>query len=279
MDRAWSKQCTDITESYVKRSGEEKLKFPKELEEASVWRWMKALEEEFFNSSSISSDAAPTEGQSPRSTKYTHAFDKSQYHTLAAGNIIGRKTDNQVGYFIKRKNQPAIDKHHWRDILVVGELTKSTPSRFLGKFLQLSAYMSEVFSAQPLRTFVHGFILFGTQLYLCVYDRSGPYSCSLIEIGKSQEELVHVLAAHMLMTNKEHGIDSSIQHHDDKIVIKLQVLGTKSKREFSLETEPFECQKALVSRSTCCYRYIDKTNVVKFSWGITRQNLKLSSSK
>ncbi|VCU40806.1 Bgt-50660 [Blumeria graminis f. sp. tritici] len=74
------------------------------------------------------------------------------------------------------------------------------------------------------------------------------------------------------MSDEEHGIDPSIQHHDDKIVIKLQVPGTNHKQEFALETEPFEWQKALVSRGTCCYRNIDKKFVVKFSWRMTGRN-------
>ncbi|VCU40811.1 Bgt-50664 [Blumeria graminis f. sp. tritici] len=272
VDPEWSTLCAEIADSYVKRSGEEKLKFPTELEEASVWEWMKTVEKEFFKSSSKSNDSEPTGGQSSRSSKFTHVFHGSQYHTLVAGNIIGGQTDSQVDYFIERRDTSAEDKHQWRNILVVGELTKSSPSRFLGKFLQLSVYMSEVFSAQPLRRFVHGFILFGTQLQLWVYDRSGPHSCSLIDISKSQRELVHALAAYMLMSDEKHGIDPSIQHHDDKIVIKLQVPGTNHKQEFALETEPFEWQKALVSRGTCCYRDIDKKFVVKLSWRMTGRN-------
>ncbi|CAD6500539.1 BgTH12-06249 [Blumeria graminis f. sp. triticale] len=272
VDPEWSTLCAEIADSYVKRSGEEKLKFPTELEEASVWKWMKAVEKEIFKSSSNSNDSELTGGQSSRSSKFTHVFHGSQYHTLAAGNIIGGQTDNQVDYFIERRDTSAEDKHHWRNIVVVGELTKSSPSRFLGKFLQLSVYMSEVFSAQPLRRFVHGFILFGTQLQLWVYDRPGPYSCSLIDISKSQRGLVHALAAYMLMSDEEHGIDPSIQHHDDKIVIKLQVPGTNHKQEFALETEPFEWQKAPVSCGTCCYCNIDKKFVVKFSWRMTGRN-------
>ncbi|VCU38748.1 Bgt-51546 [Blumeria graminis f. sp. tritici] len=70
--------------------------------------------------------------------------------------------------------------------------------------------MSEVFLAQPLGHFVHRLILFGTQLQLWVFNWSGLYCELIIDIGKSSRKLVHVLAAYMMMSNKEHGIDSNI---------------------------------------------------------------------
>ncbi|SZF06195.1 unnamed protein product [Blumeria hordei] len=119
-----------------------KFKFLTGLEEASVCRCMRAVEEEFFKSCSNSNDSERTGRQSPRSSKFTHAFHGSQHHTFAAGNIIGGKTDDQVDYFIKQRDTSDEDKHHRRDVLVVGELTKLSPPRILGKFLQLRKLMS-----------------------------------------------------------------------------------------------------------------------------------------
>ncbi|CAD6499280.1 BgTH12-03400 [Blumeria graminis f. sp. triticale] len=114
--------------------------------------------------------------------------------------------------------------------------------------------MSQVFLAQPLRHFVHGFILFGTQLQLWVFDRSGPYCESIIDIG--------------MMSDKEHGIDSNIRYDDDEIIIKMKIPGSNVMQEFSLDLKPLVCQSALVSRGTTVYSSIDKKYVVKFSWKI-----------
>ncbi|CAD6499393.1 BgTH12-03510 [Blumeria graminis f. sp. triticale] len=183
-----------------------------------------------------------------------HAVEATQCHTLAKGQMEGGQTDRQLDYFIKRSDPPNSDCHHWRDILVVGELTKLPTSAFLDKFLQLCVYMSEVFLAQPLRHFVHGFILFGTQLQLWVFDRSGPYCESIIDVGKSQKKL--------------HGIDPNIRYDGDKIIIKMKVPGSVEMREFVLDSKPLVIQSALVSRGTTVYSSVEKSFVVKFSWKI-----------
>ncbi|SZF06422.1 unnamed protein product [Blumeria hordei] len=184
----WSKQCRALSKEYKAHSGEEKLKFPEDPSEADVWRWMKAVEEEIIKFSvNTLTNSAKEKGQLARS-RFIHSIEATQCHTLGKGQIEGGQTDRQLYYFIKRNNLPNGDGHHWRDVLVVGELTKLPTSAFLDKFLQLCVYMSEVFLAQPLRHFVHGLILFGTQLQLWVFDRSGPYCEPNIDVGESQEK-------------------------------------------------------------------------------------------
>ncbi|SZF02529.1 unnamed protein product [Blumeria hordei] len=264
----WSRQCRALSKEYKARSGEEKLKFPEDPSEADVWRWMKAVEEEIIKSSvNTLTKSAKEKGKLARS-RFMHSIEATQCHTLAKGQIEGGQTDRQLDYFIKRSNLPNDDGHHWRDVLVVGELTKLPTSAFLDKFLQLCVYMSEVFLAQPLRHFVHGFILFGTQLQLWIFDRSGPYCESIIDVRGSQEKLVHVLAAYMMMSDKEHGVDSHIRYEGDEMIIKMKVPGSNVMQEFSLDSKPLICQSALVSRGTTVYCSSDKKYVVKFSWKI-----------
>ncbi|CAD6506428.1 BgTH12-07354 [Blumeria graminis f. sp. triticale] len=182
------------------------------------------------------------------------AFTGAQFHTLAAGKIIGNQTKRQVDYFIKSRNLPTEDRHHWRDILVVGELTVSSSKVSRQKFLQLSVYMREVFMAQPLRRFVHGFILFEKDLQLWVYDRSGPYSCSYIDIGKSPEKLVHVLP--------------NVKYEGEDMIVHLEVPGSKDIRKFTLDPNPISQQKAYLCRGTSCFKDRTLSCVVKFSWRI-----------
>ncbi|CAD6503154.1 BgTH12-02823 [Blumeria graminis f. sp. triticale] len=251
-----SKHCKALSKEYEARSGEEKLKFPEDPAEADVWRWMKALEEEIIKSSVNTLTKLAKEKGKMAGIRFMYSIEATQCHTLSKGQIEGGQTDRQLDYFIKRNNLPNGDGYHWRDVLVVGELTKLPMSAFLDKFLQLCVYMSEVFLAQPLRHFVHRLILFG------------PYCESIIDIGKSPKKLVHVLAAYMLMSDKEHEIDSNIRNDGDEIIIKMKVPGSSVMQEFSLFTKPLLCQSSLVSRGTTVYSSTDKKYVVKFSWKI-----------
>ncbi|SZF03906.1 unnamed protein product [Blumeria hordei] len=261
----WSKHCVLLSKEYEARSGEANLKFPQDPVESDVWKWMKAVEDEILNASNDTSSITAIEKKRLSESRYTHAIEATQCHTLAKGQMEGGQTDRQLDYFIKRSDLPNSDRHHWRDVLVVGELTKLPTSAFLDKFLQLCVYMSEVFLAQPLRHFVHGLILFGTQLQLWVFDRSGPYCESIIDVGKSQKKLVHVLAAYMLMSDKEHGIDPNIRYEGDKMIINMKIPGSVEMREFVLDSTPLVFQSAVVSRGTTVYSSVEKSYVVKFS--------------
>ncbi|CAD6506421.1 BgTH12-07347 [Blumeria graminis f. sp. triticale] len=200
------------------------------------------------------SDSATNDAANTAEERVGLAFTGAQFHTLAAGKIIGNQTKRQVDYFIKSRNLPIEDRHHWRDILVVGELTVSSSKVSRQTFLQLSVYMREVFMAQPLRRFVHGFILFEKDLQLWVYDRSGPYSCSYIDIGKSPEKLVHVLP--------------NVKYEGEDMIVHLEVPGSKEIRKFTLDPNPISQQKAYLCRGTSCYKDRTLSCVVKFSWRI-----------
>ncbi|VDB95299.1 Bgt-50105 [Blumeria graminis f. sp. tritici] len=196
---------------------------------------------------SVTNDAANTAEE-----RYGLAFSGTQFHTLAVGKSIGNQSKQQVDYFIKSRNLPIEDLYHWRDILVVGELTVSSSKVSRQMFLQLSVYMGEVFMAQPLRRFVHGSILFEKDLQLWVSDRSGPYSCLYIDIGESPEKPVHVLVTYMLMNDEELGLDTKVKYEGENMIVHLQVPGSKETRKFILDPVQISQQKAYLCRGTSC---------------------------
>ncbi|VDB83956.1 Bgt-50338 [Blumeria graminis f. sp. tritici] len=136
----------------------------------------------------------------------------------------------------------------------------------MDKFLQLAVYMREVFTAQPLHKFVHGFLLLDTKLQLWVLDRSGPYPTGFIDIDENPEVLIYVITAYMLMSDEELGIDISVRHQQGQTIITVTDANTQETRTLILEAEPLITQKAIVSRGTTCYRALDGTYVVKVSW-------------
>ncbi|CAD6500915.1 BgTH12-06619 [Blumeria graminis f. sp. triticale] len=180
--------------------------------------------------------------------------------------IKGGPCFRQVDFFIKSRSLRRGTPHSWRDIQVLGEITKLPTSAWMDKFLQLAVYMREVFTAQPLRKFVHGFLLLDTKLQLWVFDRSGPYSTGFIDIGENPEVFVYVITAYMMMSDEELGIDTSVRHERGQTIITVTDANTQEPRTLILEAEPFFAQRAIVSRGTACYRALDGTFVVKISW-------------
>ncbi|CAD6500914.1 BgTH12-06618 [Blumeria graminis f. sp. triticale] len=180
--------------------------------------------------------------------------------------IKGGPCFRQVDFFIKSRSLRRGTPHSWRDIQVLGEITKLPTSAWMDKFLQLAVYMREVFTAQPLRKFVHGFLLLDTKLQLWVFDRSGPYSTGFIDIGENPEVFVYVITAYMMMSDEELGIDTSVRHERGQTIITVTDANTQEPRTLILEAEPFFAQRAIVSRGTACYRALDGTYVVKISW-------------
>jgi len=79
------------------------------------------------------------------------------------------------------------------------------------KFLQLATYMRDVFAAQPTQRFVHGFLLFDTQMQLWVFDRSGAYSSDTFDILKQPDRFIRAVNGYALMTDKELGLDEFIE--------------------------------------------------------------------
>ncbi|CAD6506437.1 BgTH12-07363 [Blumeria graminis f. sp. triticale] len=257
-----------LTKKFTELSADPKFQFPAIPTEDAVSKWMQVIEHDLIKAYRNSTDLAKIDSASTTDERVGLAFTGSQFHTLAAGKIIGNQSKQQVDYFIKSRYLPIDDRHHWRDILVVGELTVSSSKVSRQKFLQLSVYMGEVFMAQPLRRFVHGSILFEKDLQLWVSDRSGPYSCLYIDIGESPEKLVHVLVTYMLMNDEELGLDTKVKYEGENMIVHLQVPGSKETRKFILDPVQISQQKAYLCRGTSCYKDRNLSCVVKFSWRI-----------
>ncbi|SZF00606.1 unnamed protein product [Blumeria hordei] len=270
-NKLWVEDCIDLAKEFMKRSAEDDLKFPEKPTEKLVWGWMEAVEKKIFLSPSETCTSSTTASSSTSGEKEGH-FNKTQFRTTKASEFDGGQTARQVDYFIKRRVLPASNLQHWRDVLVVGEFTESTQTEFMDEILQLSVLMRELFFAQPLRQFAHGFHLFKKSLLLWVYDRSGPYCGSYIDIGKSPQTLVYVMAAYMSMSDAELGLDPHIKYEAHQITVTLEVPGPEKEREFKLSPEPDALQTSSASSGTSCYHSLEGDCAVKFSWRMCGDN-------
>ncbi|SZF03900.1 unnamed protein product [Blumeria hordei] len=270
-NKTWQENCINLAKNFVRRSGEEDLMFPDVPKEKLVYNWMKAVETKIFDQPSKSSDISAS-ASNPKLVGDEHHLNKSQLSTANPNEFDGGQKIRQVDYFIKRRGLPTSNRHHWRDVLVVGEFTESKTDVFMDKFLQLSVLMRELFFAQPLRRFALAFHLFHKSLLLWVYDRSGPYSGSYIDIGKSPQTLVYVMAAYMSMSDVELSLDPNIKYEAHQICVTLDVPGPEKEREFKLSPNPVVQQTSLLSRGTSCYHTLERDCAVKFAWRMCGNN-------
>ncbi|VCU41209.1 Bgt-50512 [Blumeria graminis f. sp. tritici] len=159
----WSSKCQKISESYDNRKDQESFKFPDDRTEANVWQWIKTVQTKFIEQYHQSNASKK---------KKTFPLRGQKFRTTNGSQIKGGPYFRQVDFFIKSRSLRRGTPHSWRDIQVLGEITKLPTSAWMDKFLQLAVYMREVFTAQPLRKFVHGFLLLDTKLQLWISWRA-----------------------------------------------------------------------------------------------------------
>ena len=247
--KPWSSQVEDILRELPEN--DPLSNFPETLqpEEDDVWAWV-----ELFQNTHLSD--APN--------KY--------YRTRTKKELTGAPGDRQLDIFLKPHSVASDGVHDWKDCLVVGELTKSDiGKRSKEKFVQLATYVRNVFFAQPIRRFVHAFLVFGVQMQLWVFDRSGAYSCSSFNIRQEPQQFIRVLAGYAWMTAQELGLDTFVQWAAPYPSVTLPDPATGKNHQFELEPSPFFQQPAIVCRGTTCYRTTDGKHVVKFSWRPDKQ--------
>ncbi|CAD6498985.1 BgTH12-04639 [Blumeria graminis f. sp. triticale] len=158
----WAGQCKEIAKRYKNRRDKSTFMFPKDPTEKNVWQWIKEVQAEFIE---------PYKPDESGESKDNFPLRADTFHTTGPKQIKGGLAIRQIDIFIKSREKAA-KAHDWRDVLVLGELTELSSAHWVDKFLQLSVYMREIFSAQPLRQFAHGFLMFGTQLQLWISWRA-----------------------------------------------------------------------------------------------------------
>ncbi len=104
-----------------------------------------------------------------------------------------------------------------------------------------------------------------------VFDRSGPYSSTIFDIHEEPELFIRTIAAYVMMSDEELGLDTFIERDDGDQFITIVEDATGKERRLQLQSVPIAYQRATVSRGTSCFRARtlnskDLRYVVKFSW-------------
>lgn len=241
--RPWSRKSKAIYNIVSKQYRDGRwIDFPDPPDEDAVWEWLSLFQDKHLSDS--------------RGVLYT---------TESTSDLTGGEAQRQLDLFVKRRGIETGGKHDWKDVRVIGELKRSKwPLKRI--LLQLARYMRDVFTAQPIRRFVHGFFLHGTIMELWVFDRSGPYSSGEFDIHEEPEKFIRAIAGYAMMDDEELGLDTFIKLDDTGRIITISTDATGNENRMQLDEAPFVKQRAVVCRGTTCFRSGDQANVVKFSW-------------
>ena len=238
--KAWSAPIEEIDKDNAMQN------FPQTLlpQEDEMWDWWKVFQEHHLAT-------APN----------------VYYQTKSKKDVVGTEGERQVDIVLKHRSAPSAGPHDIKHYLVVGELTKSDMSgQWKAKFAQLAIYIRDIFSAQPTRRFIHGFLIFGVQMQLWVFDRSGAYSSETFDVRQEPQKFIRVVAGYAMMTDEELGLDTFIEYGGEYPSVTLADAVTGKHHVFQLLEPPLFKQRAIACRGTLCYRTVDRKHVIKFAW-------------
>ncbi|SZF00546.1 unnamed protein product [Blumeria hordei] len=257
---------TRVWESYRDNGqcGKDNL-FSDQMDEAAMRRWFYALHDrylsQFLEDAEEPISGEPVVARSSNDPKVRGRFS----YTTAPSQLEGGLSPRKLDFFIENVALPESDIHEWREVRVVGEFTCSAEQKG-EKAHQLMRYVREMFYAQPLRRFVHGFCLHKKHLELWIVDRSGGYSSGEIDVINSQEKLVRALSSYMLMSDEELGLDSFVRYVGQQAYITIPE-GDKPLEQIEVVPEPVARPVTIYSRGNTCYQTADGDYLIKFSWG------------
>ncbi|CAD6500101.1 BgTH12-04204 [Blumeria graminis f. sp. triticale] len=301
----WTDQASRIWESYKKYEVAEENKRSRELKakntakgveeqkrlhndkeekileegmtESETWDWLTFFEENFLNQ---------LNGRTTRSTKYPIVIEDKGAHLrgrYCRTNRTQRAQEStgttQIDLLIKSIDIQD-DDVDWENMNVGAEFTVS-PSKSIRKkkFLQLSRCAREVYCAQPLRRFMHGFLMFKEEFELWVFDRSGAYSSGRMGIIDSKEIFVRALCSYLLMSDEELGRDMSILRKNGQSTANFTGSDSNSDQIFEIKPKPVIQSTTLVTRGTTCYKTKDKSTMIKYSWSRSADNAEVRFMK
>ncbi|KAF4996949.1 hypothetical protein FDECE_12272 [Fusarium decemcellulare] len=175
---------------------------------------------------------------------------------------------------ISYRLSPTCEPPSWKDVQVVGFETStsaSTSSEYVAGFIQLYTDARHVFQNQPTRLFLHGFYIFGSKMERWVFDRSGLYSSTRLDLKQDHPNITTVLCSYINMSDAELGINPQILHDDQGNYISIKADQASGFRKFYLEDEPFVFPERIITEAPTCFRArsphsTDYEFVVKIAW-------------
>ncbi|CAI0652176.1 unnamed protein product [Colletotrichum noveboracense] len=187
--------------------------WPQDANEKSVLEWLAGFVEKL----AVFADTQKSNTTHQRSLL-------AQPNTSMQGSTADRKLD--VG-FVDNLKAGQGSRHHWKQILVPGEL-KSNPSADTASkaWLDLGRYAREVLAAQDTRRFVLGFTLCGSLMRVWAFDRLGAIASEQFDINKDGLQFVSMILGFLWMDEEALGFDPTVMISNDDRFIKIERNGS-----------------------------------------------------
>ncbi|CAD6502808.1 BgTH12-05398 [Blumeria graminis f. sp. triticale] len=271
--RPWQEQCSLTYLNLSKTHNRDALgNFPHVITEKDTWQWLNSFQNRLLDRSLESSDLSPIGGPTPSQVSNAYASRGKYYRLKKIEDTNASRDNKRIDLFIKSQKQSSELPSSWNDVLVLGHMTDYFEDAYSrNNFYHLAISVREVFWAQPLRRFIHGFVLSHTKLQLWVFDRSGAIGSDIIEIWEEPERFIYALTAYTIMSDDELGLDSFVQRNSCKTSIIVNDDLTQQEREFEIDDKPFQVDNSVVSHGTTYHQTKDGEYVVKFSWRAAEQ--------
>ncbi|CCU82826.1 serine/threonine-protein kinase Sgk2, partial [Blumeria hordei DH14] len=263
----WSDQTKRIWESYKNYKNDSNPKnFRFNLAEQGVYEWLASFHNLFL--SQITESLWPP-------SKYFPTLIRDENDVPLRGKISvltylngwgSDRYQGQIDFHVRHIDLPP-RSDDWGEVRVVaGFSSKPAKDRRKEKFIEMAAYVSEIFHKQPLRRFVHGFCLFDKEIEFWLIDRTGAFSSGLISIEDDEQVLVRAISSYLLMSDEELGLDTTIRKVDGRSMITISSGESGETREIEIDPKPLTNRRKLHSNGTTCYRSLDDKLLVKYSW-------------
>ncbi|VCU40305.1 Bgt-20743-3, partial [Blumeria graminis f. sp. tritici] len=169
---------------------------------------------------------------------------------------------------------------NWENVNLVGGFTRSSSEAIRKEeILQLWRCIREAYCAQPLRRFMHGFLMFKEEFELWVFDHSGAYSSGRMGIIESKEIFVRTLCSYLLMSDEELGRDISVLQRDGQSTASFTGSNDTSDQLVEIKPNPILQPRSLINRVTACYETKNKSSMVQSLWSKSENNAEVQFMK
>ncbi|VDB83570.1 Bgt-51676 [Blumeria graminis f. sp. tritici] len=241
------------------------------MTESEIWDWI-YFEENFLNQLKC---------RLSRSTKHPVVIEskgsliRGRYSRTNCTQRAQKSTGKtQIDFLIKSVDL-LNDNIDWKNMNVGGECSILPSGQVRkNKFLQLSRCVREAYCAQPLRRFMHGFLMFKEEFELWVFDRSGRKN-----IVGAKEIFVRAICMYLLVSDEEPGRDLSILQIDGHSALRIKGSNHDPSQLFEIRPYPVVRPRSLIDRATTCYETKNKSSMIKYSWSSSENNAEVQFMK
>ncbi|KAI0883699.1 uncharacterized protein GGS22DRAFT_165863 [Annulohypoxylon maeteangense] len=191
----------------------------------------------------------------------------------------------RVHLFLMAEAADLTKQSSWAQVLAVAQICVDGSSLYREGLASLCCHVSQVFTLQPTRLYVHALYIRGSTLELWVFDRAGMYCADTFNIHADPVRYVALVLGYTLMDSEALGSFNVIRVDTTKADYTRTTFVPKSKHSDSptvaipVRDTPFVRVMGIVGSGMVCYhaqdyseephRVLKPNRVLKLKWRVT----------